>query len=595
MQRHSTLAHVVAIAFSYIRFSTREQIKGDSLRRQTKAAQEWCDRNGVRLDASTTYHDLGKSAYLGEHRKNPDRYALAAFLKLAENGKIPKGSYLIVENLDRLTREHVRAAVTLFLSILELGINIVSTTPERIFRHDSNDMTDIIIAVMELSRGHGESERKSQLVGGAWAHKKACARAGKPQPPRKENRVNGMALVTHCLPSWIEERGGKPVLIPERAAVVKRIYHLAANGYGQKAIAKTFIREEVPPIGTANHWNSSYIGAILRDRRAVGEFQPKRKHGREKDGEAIADYFPAVVTEEEWLAATAGRSQRRKFRGRTNISRDEATGLPPFINVFQGLLKNALGGDTYQCVLRLQKGGRGGKNVYARALMNTATLEGRGECRSFPFSTFEAAVLSALKEIDPHEILNGDDAPDESLVLAGQLAAVEVRIGELEAELLKGDVAALARVLRHLEDQKRGLAARLAVAREKAAHPLSETWGEAKTLLGALDAAPDPQEAGLRLRTALRRIVKEIWILVVPRGTDRLAAVQIWFAGGERHRDYLIFHRPDRSNGKATKKGYWQAHSLAMVAKPGELDLRNPEHAQQLEATLTAANLPRLE
>ena len=90
------------IGFSYIRFSGRSQEKGDSVRRQDGAVAVWCKRNKVRLDTSTTLRDLGKSAYLGEHRKNPDRHALAGFLKMVEDGKVPRGSYLIVENLDRL-------------------------------------------------------------------------------------------------------------------------------------------------------------------------------------------------------------------------------------------------------------------------------------------------------------------------------------------------------------------------------------------------------------------------------------------------------------------------------------------------------------
>jgi hypothetical protein len=97
------------------------------------------------------------------------------------------------------------------------------------------------------------------------------------------------------------------------------------------------------------------------------------------------------------------------------------------------------------------------------------------------------------------------------------------------------------------------------------------------------------------LRAALRRIVKEIWILVVPKGRDRLAAVQIWFAGGERHRDYFIFHRPPRSNGKATKPGFWQAWSLAEVAVPGNLDLRDRQHAKRLEAALTTLDLAAMD
>src|SRR5262245_51791904 len=86
-------------AYSYIRFSSSQQSHGDSVRRQTLAAQAWCERNGVRLDEALTFRDLGKSAYLGEHRKNADRHALAAFLKLVQDDRVPRGSYLIIESL----------------------------------------------------------------------------------------------------------------------------------------------------------------------------------------------------------------------------------------------------------------------------------------------------------------------------------------------------------------------------------------------------------------------------------------------------------------------------------------------------------------
>jgi hypothetical protein len=106
-----------SVAYSYIRFSHPDQAKGDSLRRQTEAAADWCQRHKVNLDTSTTLHDLGKSAYTGEHRKNPDRHGLAAFLKLVESGKVPRGSYLIIENLDRLSREHIQPALLLALNL----------------------------------------------------------------------------------------------------------------------------------------------------------------------------------------------------------------------------------------------------------------------------------------------------------------------------------------------------------------------------------------------------------------------------------------------------------------------------------------------
>jgi hypothetical protein len=234
-----------------------------------------------------------------------------------------------------------------------------------------------------------------------------------------------------------------------------------------------------PMIARAKHWNASYVGEILIDHRAVGEFQPKRRRARDLDGAPIPGYYPAVVSEEEWLAARAGAAQRRSKRGRTSNH----------VNVFAGLLKNALGGDSYHCVLRQPS--KGGTKDYI--LMNNAAREGRGKCRSFPFATFEAAILSCLKEIDPQEILNGGSGSDESLILAGELERVESKISELEAELLNGDVAAVAKVLRQQEEIKKDLSARLDQARQKAAFPLHQSWDDAKTLIDAIHKAPDPR------------------------------------------------------------------------------------------------------
>ena len=165
------------VVFSYIRFSHPDQAKGDSLRRQTEAARAWCARNGLCLDESTTLRDLGKSAYTGKHRSNPDRHALAAFLKLVEQGRVPRGSFLVIENLDRLSREDERSALRLWMDILDQGVNIVQLHPETIFRHEKSDMMDIMRAIIELSRGHGESARKSERNGAAWAERRRKARS----------------------------------------------------------------------------------------------------------------------------------------------------------------------------------------------------------------------------------------------------------------------------------------------------------------------------------------------------------------------------------------------------------------------------------
>lgn len=580
-----------AVAYSMLRFSSPEQSKGDSKRRQTKQAEDWCEKNKVSLDKQLWLFDPACSAYTGKHKENPDKHALAAFLKLIEAGKVRSGSYLLIENLDRLSREDEVPACHLLTGILLAGVRVVQLSPYEMILTEKSNGWELMRAVMELSRGHGESAIKSERVGAAWQEKKACAREGRPQPSRKEHRVNGMTLLTHCLPAWIEERGGKLHLVLAKAAVVKRIYEMAANGYGRKLITRALIRDKVPPICQGGrkgkckqqvpadeldpmHWSASYVATILSDRRAVGEYQPKRKHGRENDGPPIPGYFPAAVSEEEWYAARAGAAERLKKRGRTSSN---------YVNVFAGLLMNARDGGGYFTTTRVPSGGRGSRQ---RVLINMEAAEGRAQCWSFPFDTFETAMFSLLREVDPCEVMGQDSGPDEVMTLNGEFTTLEADMKAISADLdANGESPTLYRRLRAKEARLAEVAKLLDGARQKASHPLSEVWGQFCTLTEAIEAAPDPIDARLRLRSALRRVVDSIWILVIARGHDRLCAVQVWFTE-DGHRDYIILHRPLKSNGKKTTPGSWLAGSLADVCAPDNLDLRRREDAAALEQLL---------
>src|SRR5262249_46606643 len=149
----------------------------------------------------------------------------------------------------------------------------------------------------------------------------------------------GSKVVTHHLPAWVGEKGGKLVLIPERGAVVKRIFRLAAAGYGHGSLIAKLEEENVPAFGDSGRWSRGYVAKILRRRRAIGGHRPGKAQGTSRipDGEPVPGYYPAAVTEEEWLAARAGAEQRKHQRGR----------LGKHINVFAGLLKHARDGDGY--------------------------------------------------------------------------------------------------------------------------------------------------------------------------------------------------------------------------------------------------------
>ncbi len=109
-------------AYSYIRFSTPEQAKGHSLQRQTEAAQAWVAANGVMLDDELTFQDRGVSGYTGA---NLETGALGVFLECVRDGTIPRGSWLLVENLDRISRQVARKAVRTVEDIVEAGVTVV--------------------------------------------------------------------------------------------------------------------------------------------------------------------------------------------------------------------------------------------------------------------------------------------------------------------------------------------------------------------------------------------------------------------------------------------------------------------------------------
>lgn len=551
------------LAFSYLRFSSPEQGRGDSLRRQVELREAWLARTGAVLDTSVSLRDEGVSAFSGKHRENPDRHALASFLELVKRGRIPRGSFLIVESLDRLSREHIRPALTLLLNLIESGVRVVQLLPVEAIYDEAVDPMALMVAIMELSRGHSESMMKSERLGRAWQEKKRVAATSK-RP------------LTSRAPAWLSVVDGAFVVDEGKAQAIRLVFRLATEGNGLSAIARKLNREKVPVVGKGAYWARSYVEKLLTSRAILGEYQPHTRRGghRRPDGDAIADYFPRIISDEEWHAARGAMLSRKGKGGRPSVR----------INLFAGVLKDAVSGGA----LHMLNKGKKGSGPILSSYMAINGVEGAKQA-SFPMEVFEEAILTQLREIDPAELL--DDQGDQGgkvLSLTSQLATVEARVEQIQAELVEdGDVKALVAVLRKLEEKRDAIAGDLAQAQREAASPAAVAWGEAASLFEAISSAPDPQEVKIRLRGAIRRICEGVWCVFVGKGATRLAAVQMFFAGGQ-HRSWLIVHRPARGGFLPSQPRQWSCMSLAQATSGKELDLRRPEHAQRLEKALQA-------
>lgn len=210
-------------AYSYLRMSTDIQLRGDSRRRQLEASRAYAEDEGLELAHGGELEDIGVSAFKGANIKEG---ALGRFVAAAEAGAIQKGSYLLVENLDRLSRQKVKDSLTLFLRIVGAGITIVTLYDKRVYREDELDVQDLVMSILSMARAHDESRMKSERVGSAWQNKRDKASAGRPMTKRA--------------PAWLTLREDREryEIISGRAAVVRSMYEDAASGIGMYSIAR---------------------------------------------------------------------------------------------------------------------------------------------------------------------------------------------------------------------------------------------------------------------------------------------------------------------------------------------------------------------
>lgn len=269
--------------YSYIRFSTPEQAKGHSVTRQMEQAKEYAEKHNLLLDENLSFQDSGISAFHGDNRK---KGALGQFLECVKNGNVPKDSVLIVESFDRLSREKVLEALTVFIEIIQNGIKVVTLTDGMEYTRDSvnDNFSQLLISLMIMSRAHEESLIKSQRLSAVWEHKR--------------NNVSSKKITGKC-PAWLELNDDKTefFMIPDRCESVKQIFIKKDEGKGKTLIAKELNQSNLWK--PENGWRESYIDKILRSRAVIGEYQPHKfiDGKRQPYGEPIKEYFPKIVDE----------------------------------------------------------------------------------------------------------------------------------------------------------------------------------------------------------------------------------------------------------------------------------------------------------
>ena len=389
---------------SYTRFSSRKQAKGLSYARQIEAAKEWCTQNGHTLDEEDKFEDLGISAYSGA---NAATGALSRLQEMLSNGQIERGTILIVEALDRITRLSLPKAITLLMNLATSGLRVITLSDMREWNEDTmHDLGSFMMSVVTLYRGHQESDAKARRLRSTF----------------KMHRTTGSQKAFGSAPGWLfREAKDQPWQVDaSKADVVRRVFELAAAGLGSKAISKKANEEGwlVPTRLnlTQNRWHAQMPGQILRNRAVLGEHQ-HRIHTHEAHakhwhgvvvGTPIPNYYPQIISHELWNRARASVRSRA-------VTKRRAT---HYYNVFSGMMFCGI------CGAPMHR--KNEKNGYSRAQIQCSDrVSGKTKCKTMAAKCCDPHMLTAIYEHSVQELGGG---PNNTL--SADIAGIETEITE---------------------------------------------------------------------------------------------------------------------------------------------------------------------
>lgn len=291
-----------ARVYSYLRFSDPRQATGSSADRQLLYAQKWAAERGLVLDESLSMRDEGLSAY---HQQHVKQGALGAFLKAVDEGRIPSGSVLIVEGLDRLSRAEPIQAQAQLAQIINAGITVVTASDGREYNRAGlkAQPMDLVYSLLVMIRAHEESDTKSKRVKASIRRLCEGWQAGTYRGLIRNGRD----------PQWLRWDGQAWQLIPERVEAVRYALELYKKGEGATRAVRKMVERgyELSEWGLAGQQIYRLIKLpALRGAKRISV-----------DGEdyLLEGYYPALLSDDEYRELQAATSQRHGRRGASDI------------------------------------------------------------------------------------------------------------------------------------------------------------------------------------------------------------------------------------------------------------------------------------
>jgi len=356
--------------------------------------------------------DRGFSAFKAAHIR---KGALGGFLEAVKEESVTKGSILIVESLDRLSREAPFYAQMQFSSLINDEITIITANDNKIYNlQEMNRSPEIFYGVYAvMQRAHDESKHKqirsvASIKGKILKHEKG------------EHTANFTSV-----PSWVTNTKEGYVL-NEKAKAIELIIKMYLNHNGLNTISRELAERKInSPTGRAK-WGITTIRKVLDNPALHGLNRLKLSYAR--DGITIDEkyefenFYPALITKEEFLII----QERKKKKSNSRESYGKVTYLLSSYGKDRCVCSKC--GYTTGSQMQKQVNRQGEYTQSAMRLHCRKHKETLDCCSSFKCERLEHAFINAI-----HKELNPDFLKSHKTV-KGNEESIRVQIADIDSE-----------------------------------------------------------------------------------------------------------------------------------------------------------------
>lgn len=392
-------------AVSYLRMSTKKQLNGHSLKRQNETIDQYVKENNLEL--IETLEDIGLSGFSGANIK---KGVLGEFIERINNEEVDKDIVLIVENLDRLSRQAPTRAFSQLVEIIEYGIEIHTLQDRQKYTNEtlSQNQGLLFSSIGFMLRAHEESKTKSDRLKKVWKNK-------------RDNIKN--KPITLRSPFWLDpiiENGiTTRFKLNNKAPLVEDMFNLSIEqNYGVSKLTK-YMNDNYSKHRT---WNTSTVKRTLNNEQTYGAYTPTTLiDGVRTIMDTIEGYYPPVIDKETYLL------NKRMMKERAIHSKGETTSNK---NIFSGILKCGVCNGPIRYINKNSK-------TPEQYLMCSNKLQNKNSCNnnSWKYNSFKESILKYIHEININDILTDTNRDKRVNTLQGQIELLQHEIEDIEKKL----------------------------------------------------------------------------------------------------------------------------------------------------------------